>query len=243
MLGNVWQSVTGRCAFQLHYFTTVGMMEWTHRRTCWPWLSEFGDADGGQNHAILEAMIQWVGWCIVRPISYYSWGHDPGSSEMYCEAMIVGVWTYSMEAMVVWNQRCTKRPRYSEWGGVHWGNWSGDSRLGGMLVPNTPYTGQYTRNTLTVTWESTSEERINRWLAVVNRYGGISEAEVTLSWQLLIKQMKRDWLWESDTWVYAVHSNNMYSWDGEIQGDNMMVCSRMMVGLQMQRIDRGWQWD
>jgi len=67
------------------------------------------------------------------------------------------------------------------------------------LVPNTPYTGQYTRNTLTVTWESTSEERINRWLAVVNRYGGISEAEVTLSWQLLIKQMKRDWLWESDT--------------------------------------------
>jgi len=43
--------------------------------------------------------------------------------------------------------------------------------------------------------------------------------------------------------VYALHSVNSWSWHGEIQRDDLTLCSVIMVQLWMRKRDGGWRWE
>jgi len=43
--------------------------------------------------------------------------------------------------------------------------------------------------------------------------------------------------------VYAVHSVNSWSWHGEIQRDDLTLCSAIMVELRMRKRDGGCSWE
>jgi len=106
---------TRSSVFELNLETWI---VWTQRCTWKPWLSVFGYAPGDwdrvNSEMHLEARIERVWRWTWRPWSCELAGHNRAGLEIHWEAVIERVWRYTWRPRPSWTQRCSGRPRSSE---------------------------------------------------------------------------------------------------------------------------------
>jgi len=243
--GGAWEQ------FEVRLKMTI---EWTRRFTPRLWSSDFGDALGGSNWASLEihleAVIERV-WryalgghgyanlqAVIKRVWRYTWrpwsselgdalgGRDWASLEMLLEAVIERVWRY------------TWMPWSSEIGRVlGGGRWTAHRDSIHQLVYSQPWECDKVTLPLkflrrTGWWRSIGREVCQKLKlhSVVNSKSYWERETVDLGLMLYL--------------VYAVVGVNSWLWHGEIERDDLALCScedgRVVDGRER---DGGWRWE
>jgi len=212
-----------------------------------PRLSELRDALGGRHWASLEmqleAEVEWTQRCTFRPWSSEfgdAIGDSDGvNSEINSEAVIERVCRYT----------CSRQ-------------WS--SEIGGVVGGGRPGGGWWEEHQVLRLYSSVSEletvgmwrgdcifeAAMENWLLTVDWWGGSLEAEATFRGELGMVRMKG---WQTIFGVchtrcmlylvYAALSVNSWWWHGEIQRDDLTVCSCDDGRVVDEKgRDGGWRW-
>jgi len=205
----VWRCTWRQSWSEIEDMHLEAMITWTWRS----WSSEFGDALVGCDRGTLEAVIERVWRCTWRPWSCKPGGCNQRSLEISLEAVIDKVW------------RCTWMPWSSAIGAECGGGQSRGGSSGRRCEVSWDCIRSLTRNCGNV------ENWVLDGLPRDERLGG-SGRELIVGWfsTQCMQYSVYAILGVCCTWcmlylVYAVLSVNSWSWYGEIERDDLTLCS------------------